>query len=159
MEEGGSDVVNIQLGDKGDYPILTEATPGYLFFLEEPELGLHASLQRSLVQVLKNSHRTMRHQFFLTTHFHHMLDLLEDDALVSIFSFSKIEAPSSATNQADREPGQNEGGVVPVQWTGRQAGVASSRGKKPSNAWMSRPLSLSQAITSWAAASMIARQA
>lgn len=130
VEEDGNDVVHIRIGDKDDYPIhqlgdgmqsliictypiIMETTPGCLFFLEEPDLGMHPSLQRSFVQVLKDSHRTMRHQFFLTTHSNHMLDLLEDDALVSIFSFSEIEKPTSALDQPVREHGQNEGASDP----------------------------------------------
>jgi hypothetical protein len=72
------------------YPIVTETEPGSLFFLEEPDLCMHPSLQRTFVEVLKTYHRKRGHQFFITTHSNHLLDLLEDNELVSIFSFSEI---------------------------------------------------------------------
>jgi predicted ATPase len=112
VEEGENDVVHIKIGnnkeypiyDLGDgmqsliictYPIVTETKPGSLFFLEEPDLCMHPSLQRTFLEVLKTYHRKMGHQFFITTHSNHLLDLLEDNELVSIFSFSEI---------ADRAP-------------------------------------------------------
>jgi hypothetical protein len=112
VEEGENDVVHIRIGDNderpiynlGDgmqsliictYPIVTETKPGSLFFLEEPDLCMHPSLQRTFLEVLKTYHRKMGHQFFITTHSNHLLDLLEDNELVSIFSFSEI---------ADRAP-------------------------------------------------------
>lgn len=92
---GGEEYPIYQLGDGLQsliictYPIVTEQKPGSLFFIEEPDLGMHPSLQRSFVDVLKSYHLKKGHQFFLTTHSNHLLDLLEDDELVSIFSFSE----------------------------------------------------------------------
>ncbi|MFZ9753321.1 MAG: AAA family ATPase [Cyanobium sp.] len=122
VEDGDNDVVHIKIGDEdgypihqlGDgmqslivcsYPILMESDEGCLFFLEEPDIGMHPSLQRSFVQALIQSHRQKHHQFFLTTHSNHLLDLLEDQQLVSIFSFSEIEsanrnAPSSSASKS-----------------------------------------------------------
>ena len=113
--EGNNDVVHIKIGnnkeypiyDFGDgmqsliictYPIVTETEPGSLFFLEEPDLCMHPSLQRTFLEVLQTYHRKMGHQFFITTHSNHLLDLLEDNQLVSIFSFSEIavRAPAPA---------------------------------------------------------------
>ena len=111
VEEGKNDVVHIKIGnnqeypiyDLGDgmqgliictYPIITETEPGSLFFLEEPDLCMHPSLQRTFLEVLKTYHRERGHQFFLTTHSNHLLDLLEDNDLVSIFSFSQPESGS-----------------------------------------------------------------
>ena len=121
VEEGNNDVVHIRIGDNderpiydlGDgmqsliictYPIVTETEPGSLFFLEEPDLCMHPSLQRTFLEVLKTYHRKMGHQFFITTHSNHLLDLLEDNELVSIFSFSEIadQTPAPAdSSQAD----------------------------------------------------------
>jgi hypothetical protein len=56
--------------------------------------------------VLRDYHREKGHQLFLTTHSNHLLDLLEDDRLVSIFSFSKVETeelPSSVGSTAPSE--------------------------------------------------------
>jgi len=121
VEESNNDVVHIRIGDNderpiydlGDgmqsliictYPIVTETEPGSLFFLEEPDLCMHPSLQRTFVEALKTYHRKMGHQFFITTHSNHLLDLLEDSELVSIFSFSEIAdqtLPPVDSSQAD----------------------------------------------------------
>jgi predicted ATP-dependent endonuclease of OLD family len=55
---------------------------------------MHPSLQHTFLEVLKTYHRLKGHQFFLTTHSNHLLDLLEDNELASIFSFSQIESGS-----------------------------------------------------------------
>lgn len=123
--EGNNDVVHIKIGnnkeypiyDLGDgmqsliictYPIVTETEPGSLFFLEEPDLCMHPSLQRIFLEVLKTYHRKRGHQFFITTHSNHLLDLLEDNELVSIFSFSEIadQAPTP-TDQSQADSGSN----------------------------------------------------
>jgi hypothetical protein len=125
-----NDVVHIKIGDNEDrpiyalgdgmqsliictYPIITELQRGSLFFLEEPDLCMHPSLQRVFLKVLRDSYIEKGHQFFLTTHSNHLLDLLEDDDLVSIFSFSEItdpapdpDAPSEADNMANPQSTQ-----------------------------------------------------
>jgi predicted ATPase len=142
VEEGNNDVVHIRIGnnderpiyDLGDgmqsliictYPIVTETEPGSLFFLEEPDLCMHPSLQRTFLEVLKTYHRRMGHQFFITTHSNHLLDLLEDNELVSIFSFSEIAdwAPTPA------EPSQVDSG-------------ANSQSPKPKPSFRIRPSNL-----------------
>ena len=128
VEEGENDVVYIRIGDNderpiydlGDgmqsliictYPIVTETEPGSLFFLEEPDLCMHPSLQRTFLEVLKTYHRKMGHQFFITTHSNHLLDLLEDNELVSIFSFSEIADLAPAPT----DPSQADSGSNPQQ--------------------------------------------
>jgi hypothetical protein len=86
------------------YPIVTETEQGSLFFLEEPDLCMHPSLQRTFLEVLKFYHRTMGHQFFITTHSNHLLDLLEDNDLVSIFSFSEIAPEDPIAIDTGRMP-------------------------------------------------------
>jgi len=120
VEEGNNDVVHIKIGSKeerpiydlGDgmqsliictYPIVTETEPGSLFFLEEPDLCMHPSLQRTFLEVLKTYHRKMGHQFFITTHSNHLLDLLEDNELVSIFSFSEIAVRAPVPTDSSQE--------------------------------------------------------
>jgi hypothetical protein len=142
VEEGNNDVVHIRIGDKderpiydlGDgmqsliictYPIVTEAEPGSLFFLEEPDLCMHPSLQRTFLDVLKTYHRKMGHQFFITTHSNHLLDLLEDNELVSIFSFSEI---------ADRAPGSSD--------QSQADSAANSQSSKPKPSFRIRPSNL-----------------
>ena len=125
VEESNNDVVHIRIGnnderpiyDLGDgmqsliictYPIVTETEPGSLFFLEEPDLCMHPSLQRTFLEVLKTYYRKMGHQFFITTHSNHLLDLLEDNELVSIFSFSEIADRAPApTDQSQADSGSN----------------------------------------------------
>jgi len=133
VEEKNNDVVHIKIGnneerpiyDLGDgmqsliictYPIVTETEPGSLFFLEEPDLCMHPSLQRTFLEVLKTYHRKMGHQFFITTHSNHLLDLLEDNELVSIFSFSEIadRAPEPA-NSSLADSGGNSQSSKPEQ--------------------------------------------
>ena len=142
VEEGDNDVVHIKIGnnkeypiyDLGDgmqsliictYPIVTETKPGCLFFLEEPDLCMHPSLQRTFLEVLKTYHREMGHQFFITTHSNHLLDLLEDNELVCIFSFSAItdRAPTPA------DPSQVDSG-------------ANSQSPKPKPSFRIRPSNL-----------------
>ena len=130
QEGKDNDVVHIKIGESEDrpiyalgdgmqsliictYPIITELQRGSLFFLEEPDLCMHPSLQRVFLKVLRDSYIEKGHQFFLTTHSNHLLDLLEDDDLVSIFSFSEItdpapdpDAPSEADNMANPQSTQ-----------------------------------------------------
>lgn len=121
QEGKDNDVVHIKIGESEDrpiyalgdgmqsliictYPIITELQRGSLFFLEEPDLCMHPSLQRVFLKVLRDSYINKGHQFFLTTHSNHLLDLLEDDNLVSIFSFSEIadrDPASDISSQAD----------------------------------------------------------
>jgi hypothetical protein len=61
--------------------------------------------------VLKTYHRKMGHQFFITTHSNHLLDLLEDNELVSIFSFSEIADRAPAPT----DPSQADSGFNPQQ--------------------------------------------
>jgi hypothetical protein len=129
--EGDNDVVHIKIGDNeerpiydlGDgmqsliictYPIVTETEPGSLFFLEEPDLCMHPSLQRTFLEVLKTYHCKMGHQFFITTHSNHLLDLLEDNELVSIFSFSEIADRAPApTDPSQADSGSNSQSFKP----------------------------------------------
>ena len=113
MASGKNDVVHIKIGTNDDYPIhqlgdgmqsliictypiVTETEPGSLFFLEEPDLCMHPSLQRTFLEVLKEYHRKMGHQFIITTHSNHLLDLMEDNELVSIFGFSEITGKAAS---------------------------------------------------------------
>ena len=125
LEGKDNDVVHIKIGESEDrpiyalgdgmqsliictYPIITELQRGSLFFLEEPDLCMHPSLQRVFLKVLRESCKEKGHQFFLTTHSNHLLDLLEDDDLVSIFSFSEIADQTPApTDPSQADSGSN----------------------------------------------------
>ncbi len=120
VEEDGNDVVHIRIGnqderpiyDLGDgmqsliictYPIFMEQEPGSIFFLEEPDLCMHPSLQRSFLDVLIELHMANGHQFFLTTHSNHMLDIIENDNLFSVYTFSEFLAPESPIETSSRD--------------------------------------------------------
>ncbi|EMG7550185.1 AAA family ATPase [Vibrio alginolyticus] len=62
------------------YPIFM-ATKPTMFFIEEPELYLHAGLQRTLVETYTN-HK--EHMFYITTHSNHFLDIAQERDDVSI---------------------------------------------------------------------------
>jgi len=142
QEGKDNDVVHIKIGESKDrpiydlgdgmqsliictYPIITELQRGSLFFLEEPDLCMHPSLQRIFLKVLRESYTEKGHQFFLTTHSNHLLDLLEDDDLVSIFSFSEI---------ADR--------ALAPAFLSQTDGGANSKSSKPQPQFRIRPSDL-----------------
>lgn len=58
-----------------------------IFFIEEPELFLHPSMQR---KILEFYHSLERHLFFMTTHSNHLLDITIDIPEISIYSFRKL---------------------------------------------------------------------
>lgn len=59
-----------------------------LFFIEEPDTHMHPSLQRAFLEMLQ---KYDHHQYFLTSHSNHLLDMAMDTSDVSIFHFSKTE--------------------------------------------------------------------
>ena len=69
------------------FPLFVRENDYMLVFIEEPELFLHPWLQRVLLEML--SKRFSRHQYFLTTHSNHFLDLTLDIESVSVFAFDK----------------------------------------------------------------------
>lgn len=95
------------------FPLFARKDEHLLAFIEEPELFLHPWLQRVLLEMMSN--RFPRHQYFLTTHSNHFLDLTLDAESVSVFAFEKHleesgskERPSRYTvtnvSRSDRRP-------------------------------------------------------
>lgn len=97
----GLGVLYVKIGNDDEYPIyelgdgvqsiiiLTFplfASERSIFFVEEPEMHLHPGLQRKLLKVFKER---SNHQYFLTTHSNHFLDLTLDYEDVSLFTFNK----------------------------------------------------------------------
>ena len=90
----GSDVIHVNLDGDDERPIhelgdgiqaiiiLTfhafTADAPTLFFIEEPETNLHPGMQRKLLEVFSNERLLNRHQYFMTTHSNHMLDMAAD---------------------------------------------------------------------------------
>lgn len=64
------------------YPVFM-ATKPTMFFIEEPELYLHAGLQRTLVETYANVKHS-EHMFYITTHSNHFLDIAQERDDVSI---------------------------------------------------------------------------
>jgi AAA domain, putative AbiEii toxin, Type IV TA system len=62
------------------FPIFTAKHPT-LFFIEEPETHLHASLQRALIEIMGN---TKQHMYFITTHSNHFIDMAQERSDVGI---------------------------------------------------------------------------
>ncbi|MBI3817459.1 MAG: ATP-binding protein [Planctomycetes bacterium] len=61
-----------------------------LFFIEEPDICMHPSLQRAFIEALRDP-RHRRHQYFITTHSNHLLDLTQEFTNISIFHFQKTQ--------------------------------------------------------------------
>ena len=72
-----------------------------MFFIEEPETSLHPGLLRRLIQFFleqKNDHQPFNnHQYFITTHSHHILDFCEtNEEDVTIYKARKISEESDS---------------------------------------------------------------
>lgn len=103
IPEMGKDTVSIKIGDEDQFPIyhlgdglqtiIIMTFNAYteqkrcLFFMEEPDLCLHPGQQRTLIQFLLKE--CPKHQYFLTTHSNHLLELSLDFDDISIFSMNK----------------------------------------------------------------------
>lgn len=100
------DVVNFRIGDDekpiydlGDgiqsiiiltFPLFTKNNG--LFFIEEPESNLHAGMQRKFLDLLLNNEelKGKNHQYFITTHSNHFLDLTFDYSNISVYKFVSL---------------------------------------------------------------------
>ena len=87
------------------FPLFLRAEEDLLVFIEEPELFLHPWLQRVLLEMLEK--RFERHQYFLTTHSNHFLDLTLDAESVSVFAFHKELEASDGKERPARYTVQN----------------------------------------------------
>jgi predicted ATP-dependent endonuclease of OLD family len=104
-KEKSPKVVHIKIGNEPQYPIyklgdglqnliictfniFMEKETRCLFFIEEPDMFMHPSLQRSFLEVLS---KYDQHQYFITSHSNHFLDMTIDFDNISVFHFSKHE--------------------------------------------------------------------
>ena len=101
----GKDVLYIGIGGGDEYPIydlgdgiqsiiiLTNSLffnqgQNLLFFIEEPEHGLHPGMQRVFMETLMREEFNS-FQYFLTTHSNHLLDITLDIEQVSVYTFKE----------------------------------------------------------------------
>ena len=95
-------VVNIKIGNEPQFPIyqlgdglqnliicifkIFTEKERCLFFIEEPDMFMHPSFQRAFLEVLCEHDQ---HQYFITSHSNHFLDMTLDFENISVFHFSK----------------------------------------------------------------------
>ncbi|MGK3622118.1 AAA family ATPase [Acinetobacter sp. A11] len=101
------DVVNIKIGRDKQFPIsqlgdglqqaiiltyeaFTKKDEIYSFFIEEPELHMHAGMVRQLMNFYLNE---TKHYYFFTTHSNHLLDMADESDQVIIQKFVKQPKP------------------------------------------------------------------
>src|SRR5690606_31465715 len=99
-----NDVVHIKIGDDDQFPIyklgdglqqaiiltyeaFIKKDETHAFFIEEPELHMHAGMVRQLMNFYLNE---TPHYYFFTTHSNHLLDMVDESHEVIIQKFVKI---------------------------------------------------------------------
>jgi predicted ATPase len=96
------DVVHIKIGLEAQFPIyllgdglqnliiityqMFMKKQRCMFFIEEPDLSMHPGMQRALLEEMT---RHNQHQYFLTTHSNHLLDMASEYNEMSVYLFSK----------------------------------------------------------------------
>lgn len=90
-----SDIPIYELGDGIQsiiiitYPLFFRRSENLKVYIDEPELYLHPGMQRILLNALTNNDLFPRHQFFMSTHSNHLLDMTSDFNKISVFTFSQ----------------------------------------------------------------------
>ncbi len=116
-----TDVVHIKIGDAKQFPIyqlgdgLQQAIiltydaflhkdAIHAYFIEEPELHMHAGMVRQMMNFYLNE---TQHYYFFTTHSNHLLDMADESDEVMIQKFSKHTDEKGQTtfqiNRCDRD--------------------------------------------------------
>lgn len=103
----GSDVLHIKIGSEkeraiynlgdGIQSIIVMTFPLFqyqddenvLVFIEEPELYIHAGLQKTLIKTFLSDEYFKNHQFFLVSHSNHIIDQINESDEISIYSVKK----------------------------------------------------------------------
>lgn len=106
------DVVNIKIGSDKQFPIsqlgdglqqaiiltyeaFIKKDESHAFFIEEPELHMHAGMVRQLMNFYLNE---TQHYYFFTTHSNHLLDMADESDQVMIQKFVKQSKEEDPTN-------------------------------------------------------------
>lgn len=113
LEDGHDERTLDQLGDGLQQCVLltffpyVEETPS-LYFIEEPEHCLHPGFQRALLHALAKDERLQRHQYFLTTHSNHFIELTTDYTRVAVNLVThQPTAKGSTTTVRTIQPGSD----------------------------------------------------
>jgi predicted ATP-dependent endonuclease of OLD family len=133
------DVVNIKVGKDKQFPIsqlgdglqqaiiltyeaFTQKDEVYSFFIEEPELHMHAGMVRQLMNFYLNE---TNHYYFFTTHSNHLLDMADETDQVIIQKF--VKQPKS------EDPKEFE---FKIYRCDRDRDLLASLGVKPSSVYL-----------------------
>lgn len=133
------DVVNIKIGKDKQFPIsqlgdglqqaiiltfeaFTKNTDIHAFFIEEPELHMHAGMVRQLMNFYLNE---TKHYYFFTTHSNHLLDMADESDQVIIQKFVK-EPKTDDSSQFDFK----------IYRCDRDRDLLASLGVKPSSVYL-----------------------
>jgi len=133
------DVVNIKIGSDKQFPIselgdglqqaiiltyeaFTKKDEVYSFFIEEPELHMHAGMVRQLMNFYLNE---TKHYYFFTTHSNHLLDMADESDQVIIQKF--VKKPKSEERKEFE---------FKIYRCGRDRDLLASLGVKPSSVYL-----------------------
>lgn len=133
------DVVNIKIGSDKQFPIselgdglqqaiiltyeaFTKKDEVYSFFIEEPELHMHAGMVRQLMNFYLNE---TKHYYFFTTHSNHLLDMADESDQVIIQKF--VKQPKSEERKEFK---------FKIYRCGRDRDLLASLGVKPSSVYL-----------------------
>lgn len=133
------DVVHIKIGSDAQFPIynlgdglqqaiiltfeaFTKNTDIHAFFIEEPELHMHAGMVRQLMNFYLNE---TKHYYFFTTHSNHLLDMADESDQVIIQKFVK-EPKTDDPSQFDFK----------IYRCDRDRDLLASLGVKPSSVYL-----------------------
>lgn len=129
----GLDTVHVKIGEEKQFPIydlgdglqqliivtfnMFMEKERCLFFIEEPDLDMHPAMQRTLIETMLAN---PQHQYFLTTHSNHLLDVTLDNDNISVFLFRKkikqavvhFEVSSSGSREVLKDIGARSSSVM-----------------------------------------------
>lgn len=75
------------------YKVFEQKDNGAIFLIEEPELNLHPGFQRKFIDIITKCFP--EHQFFITTHSNHIIDLYDEKNEISLYKFKNSDKQNS----------------------------------------------------------------